>query len=141
LRRRLGAGSRAPREIVARGSAQRNVLLDLCNVGIFAADGERARLLGLDLDNGLLPRVDIHRKAGAATVVALQFFFKVTLERDDPVRRLTLVSEPRRVPIVLSLEEAARLLTAAPGVKYKAALGEAEASSVGLPRQERRRRR
>src|ERR1700731_3643761 len=54
---------------------------------------------------------------------ALRFFFKVTLERDDLVRRLTLVSEPRRVPIVLSPEEVARLLTAAPGVKYKAALG------------------
>ena len=58
-----------------------------------------------------------------ATVVALRFFFKVTLERDDLVRRLTLVSEPRRVPIVLSPEEVARLLTAAPGVKYRAALG------------------
>ena len=60
-----------------------------------------------------------------ATVVALRFFFKVTLERDDLVRRLTLVSEPRRVPIVLSPEEVARLLTAAPGVKYRAALGAA----------------
>src|ERR1700689_4666033 len=58
-----------------------------------------------------------------ATVVALRFFFKVTLERDDLVRRLTLVSEPRRVPIVLSPEEVARLLTAAPGLKYRAALG------------------
>jgi site-specific recombinase XerD len=58
-----------------------------------------------------------------ATVVALRFFFKVTLERDDLVRRLTLVREPRRVPIVLSPEEVARLLTAAPGVKYRAALG------------------
>jgi integrase/recombinase XerD len=58
-----------------------------------------------------------------ATIVALRFFFKVTLERDDLVRRLTLVSEPRRVPIVLSPEEVARLLSAAPGVKYKAALG------------------
>ena len=60
-----------------------------------------------------------------ATVVALRFFFKVTLERDDLVRRLTLVSEPRRGPIVLSPEEGARLLTAAPGVKYRAALGAA----------------
>ena len=34
-----------------------------------------------------------------------------------------MVSEPRRVPIVLSPEEVARLLTAAPGVKYMAALG------------------
>jgi len=33
------------------------------------------------------------------------------------------VNEPRRAPIVLSPEEVARLLTAAPGVKYRAALG------------------
>src|SRR5271154_1548372 len=46
-----------------------------------------------------------------ATVVALRFFFKVTLERDDLVRRLTLVSEPRRAPTVLSPEEVARLPT------------------------------
>ena len=58
-----------------------------------------------------------------ATIVALRLFFRVTLERDDLVRRLTLVREPRRAPIVLSPEEVARLLTAAPGVKYRAALG------------------
>jgi integrase/recombinase XerD len=46
----------------------------------------------------------------------------VTLERDDLVRRLTFVREPRKAPIVLSPEEVARLLEAAPGVKYKAAL-------------------
>ena len=55
-------------------------------------------------------------------IVALRFFFKVTLERDDLVRRLTFVREPRKAPIVLSPEEVARLLEAAPGVKYKAAL-------------------
>ena len=43
-----------------------------------------------------------------ATIVALRFFFRVTLERDDLVRRLTLVREPRRVPVVLSPEEVAR---------------------------------
>jgi integrase/recombinase XerD len=58
-----------------------------------------------------------------AAILALRFFFKVTLERDDLVRRLILVREPRRAPIVLSPEEVARLLAAAPGVKYKAALG------------------
>jgi site-specific recombinase XerD len=56
-------------------------------------------------------------------IVALRFFFKVTLERADLVRRLTFVREPRKAPIVLSPEEVARLLEAAPGVKYKAALG------------------
>ncbi len=58
-----------------------------------------------------------------AAILALRFFFRVTLERDDLVRRLMLVREPRRAPTVLSPEEVARLLAAAPGVKYKAALG------------------
>ena len=58
-----------------------------------------------------------------AAILALRFFFRGTLERDDLVRRLMLVREPRRAPTVLSPEEVARLLAAAPGVKYKAALG------------------
>ncbi len=58
-------------------------------------------------------------------VVALRFFFTVTLERPDIARHLVFVREPRRIPIVLSPEEVARLLEAAPGPKYKAALGAA----------------
>ncbi len=48
--------------------------------------------------------------------------FNVTLERPDLVRHLTTVNKPRRAPVVLSQEEVARLLEAAPGLKYKAAL-------------------
>src|ERR1700676_732254 len=57
-----------------------------------------------------------------ATVTALRFFFKVTLDRPETTRHLTFVREPRKIPVVLSLEEIARLLEAAPGPKYKAAL-------------------
>ena len=56
------------------------------------------------------------------TVTALRFFFSVTLDRAEATRHLTFVHEPRKLPIVLSPEEVARLLEAAPGVKYKAAL-------------------
>src|SRR5450759_1260538 len=55
------------------------------------------------------------------TVSALRFFFTVTLDRTDAVRHLTFVHEPRKLPLVLSPEEVARFLEAAPGVKYKAA--------------------
>jgi site-specific recombinase XerD len=57
-----------------------------------------------------------------AAIAALRFFFTVTLERPDLVRPLRIVTEPRKAPVVLSAEEVARLLEAAPGVKYKAAL-------------------
>ena len=56
-----------------------------------------------------------------SAIAALRFFFTVTLERPDLVRPLRLVTEPRRTPVVLSREEVARLLEAAPGLKYKAA--------------------
>ena len=58
-------------------------------------------------------------------VSALRFFFTVTLDRPDLARRLTVVRQPRKLPLVLSVEEVARLLEVAPGPKYKAALGTA----------------
>ena len=60
-----------------------------------------------------------------SAVSALRFFFTVTLDRADLARRLTVVRQPRKLPLVLSVEEVARLLDAAPGPKYKAALGTA----------------
>ena len=57
-----------------------------------------------------------------AAIAALRFFFTVTLEKPDLVRPLRIVNEPRKAPVVLSQEEVARLLEAAPGLKYKAAL-------------------
>ena len=76
-----------------------------------------------------LRRFQLHmaqQQIGAPTInsaiSALRFFFTETLERPDLVRPLRLVNEPRRTPVVLSPEEVARLLQAAPGLKYKAAL-------------------
>src|SRR5271169_5497661 len=45
-------------------------------------------------------------------------------------RHLTFVREPRKIPAVLSPEEVARLLEAAPGPKYKAALSAAYAAGL-----------
>jgi site-specific recombinase XerD len=57
-----------------------------------------------------------------ATVAALRFFFKVTLDRPDLTKHLSFIHEPRKAPVVLSPQEVARFLEAAPGIKYKAAL-------------------
>src|SRR5947208_3909372 len=65
-----------------------------------------------------------------SAVSALRFFFTVTLERPDLARRLTVIRHPRRLPAVLSIEEVALVLQAAPGPKYKAAL--ATAYGAGL---------
>jgi len=56
------------------------------------------------------------------TVSALRFFFRITLKRHDITEHTHFIREPRKVPVVLSPEEVARLLNAAPGLKYKAAL-------------------
>ena len=46
----------------------------------------------------------------------------MTLDRADLGKQMTFVYEPRKLPVVLSPEEVRRMLEAAPGLKYKAAL-------------------
>ncbi len=55
-------------------------------------------------------------------VSPLRFFFRVTLKRHDVLEHTHFIREPRKLPVVLNPEEVARLLDAAPGLKYKAAL-------------------
>jgi Phage integrase, N-terminal SAM-like domain/Putative transposase len=71
-----------------------------------------------------------------SSVSALRFFFTVTLDRPDLSRRLVLVRHPRKLPDVLSVEEVGRLLEAAPGLKYKAALGTAYGAGLRVYRRD-----
>ena len=57
-----------------------------------------------------------------ATAAALRFFFNVTLDRHELAAQASFVHEPRKLPVVLSPDEVRRMLEAAPGLKYKAAL-------------------
>jgi integrase/recombinase XerD len=75
-------------------------------------------------------RYQLHLAAGGVgvptinqTVSTLRFFFRVTLKRHEIVEYSHVIHEPRKLPVVLSPEEVARLFDAAPGLKYKAALG------------------
>jgi site-specific recombinase XerD len=79
-----------------------------------------------------LRRYQLHLAASGAgvptlnqTISTLRFFFKVTLGRPDIVERTAFVHEPSKLPVVLSPEEVARLLDAAPSLKYKTALSAA----------------
>jgi hypothetical protein len=47
----------------------------------------------------------------------LRFFINVTLDRPDLAKHLSFMHEPRKVPVVLSPEEVARFLEAAPSIK------------------------
>ena len=55
-------------------------------------------------------------------MAALRFFFRVTLKRYAIIEHTAFIHEPRKLPVVLSPQEVARLLDATPGLKYKAAL-------------------
>ena len=57
-----------------------------------------------------------------ANLTGLKFFFVTTLDRADVLTKISTVPVPRKLPVVLSLEEAARLISAAGNPKYKAAL-------------------
>jgi site-specific recombinase XerD len=56
------------------------------------------------------------------TITALRFFFGATLDRPDALAKMSPVREPRKLPVVLSCEEVARLIEAAATPKYQAAL-------------------
>ena len=57
-----------------------------------------------------------------SAVAALRFFFNHTLDRPDLARRLIRLRYPRKLPVVLSPEEAARLIAATTCLKHQAAL-------------------
>jgi integrase/recombinase XerD len=105
---------------------QRNYLGAVKNLAIFlgrspdTATAEDLRLFQLHLSetNARPPTIN-------GTVTALRFFFSVTVDRSDVTKPLTFVAEPRKIPVILSPEEVARFLEAAPGPKYKAALSAA----------------
>ena len=105
---------------------QRNYLRAVKNLAIFlgrspdTATAEDLRLFQLHLTEAHVRPPTIN-----GTVTALRFFFSVTVDRSDVTKPLTFVAEPRKIPVILSPEEVARFLEAAPGPKYKAALSAA----------------
>ena len=58
-----------------------------------------------------------------ATITGLKLFFEVTLDRPEAMKKMRHIYEPRKLPEILSLAEVTRLLQAAGGLKYQAALG------------------
>ena len=102
---------------------QRNYIRD---VGRFAA------FLGRSPDTATaeeLRRFQVHQQETGvpvpttnSIVSALRFFFTHTIDRPDLARKLVRISHPRKLPIVLSRDEVARLLNATTCLKHQAAL-------------------
>jgi site-specific recombinase XerD len=64
------------------------------------------------------------------TMTALRFFYRATIKRPEVTDQVVFAREPRRLPVVLSQEEVARFLDAAPGLKAKAVLSLAYATGL-----------
>jgi integrase/recombinase XerD len=56
------------------------------------------------------------------TITGLRFFFEHTLDKPEVMRKMSSVRVPRRMPIILSMQEMARLLQGATHPKHRAAL-------------------
>jgi len=85
-----------------------------------SATDEELRKYQLSMVNDGTSRITIN-----ANLTALKFFFVNTLDRADALTKISTVPVPRKLPVVLSVEEAARLINAAGNPKYKAALSAA----------------
>ncbi|WP_332698866.1 tyrosine-type recombinase/integrase [Devosia sp.] len=57
-----------------------------------------------------------------ATITGLKFFFDVTLDRGELMAKMQPVRVPQKLPVVLGRDEVARLIAAAPSLKYQTAL-------------------
>ncbi len=59
-----------------------------------------------------------------ARIVALRFFFGMTCGREEMKRYMQFRTQPRRLPVVFSIEEVSDILmaTPGPGLKYRASL-------------------
>jgi len=57
-----------------------------------------------------------------SAVAALRFFFNYTVDRPDLARKLIRLRYPRKMPVVLSPDEARRLIAATTCLKHRAAL-------------------
>jgi integrase/recombinase XerD len=81
------------------------------------ATAEDLRLFQLHMVDGGTSAVSVN-----ATLTGLRFFFETTLGRADLLAKVQPVHEPRRLPVILSRQEVASLIAAAPSIKYQTAL-------------------
>ena len=83
--------------------------------GALTAEDVRGFLLHLQAEGVSVSGINSHS-------TALRFFLKVTLKRGEEVDRIPILREHRRLPVVFTPEEVARIIACAPGLKYRTAL-------------------
>ena len=81
------------------------------------ATAEDLRRFQLDMVDGGTSPITVN-----ATITGLKFYFDITLDRAELMRKMQPVHVPRVLPVVLSRAEVAQLISAAPNLKYRAML-------------------
>jgi len=81
------------------------------------ASAEDLRRFQLEMVDGGASPITVN-----ATITGLKFFFDVTLDRAELMRKMQPVHVPHVLPVVLSRDEVARLIASAANLKYRAAL-------------------
>jgi integrase/recombinase XerD len=76
------------------------------------------------VDRGVLP-ITLN-----ATITGLKFFFQVTLKRPELIAKMSHVRVARTLPVILSREEASRLIESASTLKHRTALSVAYGSGL-----------
>lgn len=67
-------------------------------------------------------RRGVSRTTVNATISGLRFFFDITLERPEVMRRMKALRVERKLPVILSVPEMAQLIAHAPNLKARAAM-------------------
>jgi integrase/recombinase XerD len=117
--------------------APRTIETYAARVGTFARHfGRSPQELGRDDVRSYLLHLVQKKKASWSvynqTLAALRFLYEVTLGRNDVLERIPCPKQPKRLPVVLSLDEVARFFAAVLGVKHRAILMTAYAAGLRL---------
>ena len=102
----------------------RNYLREVVQFSVFCG-GFPQRATGEDLRRYQVQLASTGASAGKinAAISALTFFYRHTLRRSELLEYLEPVRQPQTLPFVVSPEDVARILDAAPKLRDKAALG------------------
>jgi site-specific recombinase XerD len=124
-------------EMKLRNLAPRTIEVYISRVAHFARYyGRSPEVLGRDEVRSYLLHLVQEKKVSWSlynqTVAALRFLYEVILDRQGVLVRVVCPKQPKRLPVVLSLEEVARFFGAITGVKHRAILMTAYAAGLRI---------
>jgi integrase/recombinase XerD len=124
-------------EMKLRNLSPRTIEVYVSRVANFARYfGRTPEVLGRDEVRSYLLHLVQEKKVSWSVynqrVAALRFLYEVTLDREGVLVRIACPKQPKKLPVVLSLEEVTRFFAAIIGVKHRAILMTAYAAGLRI---------